>query len=73
MARPPFQKTICYPIATAAAEQFKDQDPFLIPGFYTNYEDCFDDVRRVDLPGGHFIQDERPNDVAREMELFLSE
>lgn len=52
---------------------YGDQDPFLIPEFYRNYEDCFANVRRVDLPGGHFIQDERPKEVGKEIERFISE
>ena len=52
---------------------YGDQDPFLIPDFYDGYENCFENVSRVDLPGGHFIQDERPAEVAREIDAFLSQ
>ena len=52
---------------------YGDQDPFLVPEFYLDYEDCFADVERVDLPGGHFIQDERPIEVARKIESFINE
>lgn len=50
---------------------YGDQDPFLVPDFYHNYEACFERISRVDLPGGHFIQDERPNEVALEIGKFL--
>ncbi len=50
---------------------YGDQDPFLTPEFYTGYENCFDDVKKVDLPGGHFIQDECPNGVAEAISSFL--
>ena len=52
---------------------YGDQDPFLTPEFYQNYEDCFENIQRVDLPGGHFIQDERPKDVAKEIDRFIGE
>ena len=50
---------------------YGDQDPFLTPEFYADYETCFECVSRVDLPGGHFIQDERPEEVAAEINKFL--
>ncbi|MEO1657176.1 MAG: alpha/beta hydrolase [Pseudomonadota bacterium] len=50
---------------------YGDQDPFLTPEFYTDYQTCFDDVTKVDLPGGHFIQDEKPLEVANAIAQFL--
>ena len=51
---------------------YGDKDAFLVPAFYEGYEECFKSVRKVDLHAGHFVQDERPFEVARELTAFLS-
>ncbi len=48
-------------------------DPFITPEFYDGYEACFEDVRRVDIAAGHFVQDEKPAEVAEAMSAFLAE
>jgi pimeloyl-ACP methyl ester carboxylesterase len=50
---------------------YGDKDPFIGPEFYEGYEACFDNVRKADVHAGHFVQDERPDDVAREITRFL--
>lgn len=50
---------------------YGNQDPFLVPEFYTEFESCFENVIRVDLPSGHFVHDEQPGKVAAEIEAFL--
>ena len=51
---------------------YGDKDMFLTPVFYEGYQDCFNSVRKVDIHAGHFVQDERPIDVAREITEFLA-
>ena len=47
-------------------------DRFLTPEFYDGYETCFKHVTKVDVEAGHFVQDERPADVAEAIAHFLS-
>ena len=47
-------------------------DPFITPEFYQGWEDCFKDGRRVDIAGGHFVQDDNPEAVAANLRGFLA-
>lgn len=51
---------------------YGEKDMFLVPVFYEGFEDCFESVRKVDLHAGHFVQDERPAEVAEEITSFLN-
>lgn len=52
---------------------YGEDDPFITPEFYAGYEACFEDVRRVDIAAGHFVQDEKPGQVAEAIAAFLAE
>ena len=50
---------------------YGDKDAFLTPVFYEGYENCFEQVERIDIHAGHFVQDECPQEVAAEIHKFI--
>ena len=49
------------------------EDPFLIPEFYDGYEACFENVSKTDIVAGHFVQDEKPQEVAEALTSFFDQ
>lgn len=47
------------------------RDPVILPQYLNHHEECFEDVRLVRLEAGHFLQEEQPRAVARELDRFL--
>lgn len=48
-----------------------NQDPVIIPEYLNHIEDCFDSVKVESLKAGHFVQDEKPREVAQLMNDFF--
>ncbi len=48
-------------------------DPIIIKEYIVGVEECFEEVSVTELKGGHFIVDEQPKEVAREIQSFLLE
>ena len=47
-------------------------DPVIIPAFTQHLDDVFDDIRLEELDAAHFVQEERPREVAALIRDFLS-
>jgi pimeloyl-ACP methyl ester carboxylesterase len=46
-------------------------DPVIIPEFLNHIEDCFDSIQVKSLKAGHFVQEEKPYEVAEVMNAFF--
>jgi Predicted hydrolases or acyltransferases (alpha/beta hydrolase superfamily) len=47
------------------------EDPVIIPENLNHIEDCFDSIKVEKLKAGHFVQEEKPQEVAMLMNNFL--
>lgn len=47
------------------------EDPVIVPEFYSHIEDCFDSIQVESLKAGHFVQEEKPREVANLMNDFF--
>lgn len=47
------------------------EDPVIIPEFLNHIEDCFDSIQVESLNAGHFVQEEKPKEVAALMNDFF--
>ena len=47
------------------------KDPVIIPVFLNHIEDGFDDIQVVSIDAGHFVQEEKPREVAELLNDFL--
>jgi len=48
-----------------------NKDSVIIPEFLNHIEDCFDSVQVASLPAAHFVQEEKPGEVAGLMNDFF--
>jgi len=46
-------------------------DPVIVPEYLNHIEDCFDSIRVESVKAGHFVQEEKPREVARLMNEFF--
>ena len=52
---------------------YGDQDPVITSGYLDGAETCFPNgFTRIDLKAGHFVQEEKPAEVAKELAKFAS-
>lgn len=47
-------------------------DPVIIPEYFVGYEECFRNVKKVEIEAGHFVVDEQPQKVAEAMIDFFA-
>ena len=50
---------------------YANQDRVIIPAFIEHVEDCFESIEIKQIKAGHFVTDEKPEEVAKYMNGFL--
>ena len=59
-------------LAVAIHSVYGDQDPVIIPEYLNHVETCFDSIKVETLAASHFVQDEKPCEVAAFINAFIS-
>jgi len=50
---------------------YGNEDTVIIPANITYLEDCFDSIQVVQVQASHFLQEEKPKEVADAMNAFF--
>ncbi len=50
---------------------YGNKDPVIIPAYLSNIENCFDNIEVKEVEAGHFVHEERPEEVASYLNTFL--